>query len=442
MPMLYKWGAGRHPDHPVVTEAYDEYLITEEGNKILDAAAGAAVVNLGHSPDDIADVLFKQANQVGYTSTAYFTSPAIESLGEKLEQITPGDLNTAFLANSGSEANESAIKLARDYHVAHGEPARETVIGRWQSYHGATLGALSASGNTGRRTIYKPLMRDWPKIGPAYPYRWPYQGTPEEQAEAAAGELERLILQEGPETVAAFIAEPVSGSSIPVAHPHPRYYKEVRRICNKYGVLFIADEVMVGFGRTGEHFACEHYDVVPDMLTLGKGMSAGFAPISATMIRDHIIETIEDVNQPFYHGHTFSANPISTAVADCVVDRYTEELLEIVRKRGETLFEELEPLTMSAIVGEIRQLGLMIGIEFVADKETKQPFDPDEEVSNQVFNQTLEKGVYTYPGGGSVDGHRGDHIMIAPPLTINEDGIEQIGNAVRDSVNEVETALR
>lgn len=441
MSTLYKWGAGRDPDHPVITDAYDEYLVTEDGEEIIDAAAGAAVVNLGHSPDGVDEVMAEQASRVGYTSTSYFTSPPVDSLSEKLAAMTPGSLNTTFLSNSGSEAVESAIKLARDYHVARGEPEREAVIGRWQGYHGATLGALSASGNTGRRTTYKPYLQDWPKIGPAYPYRWEYSGSPEEQAKAAAGELETLIKQEGPETVAAFIAEPVSGSSIPVAHPHPRYYQEVRRICDEYGVLFIADEVMVGFGRTGTMFASEHFDIVPDMLTLGKGMSAGFAPISATMIRDELLEPLEDAEHSFYHGHTFSGNPIATAVADHVVDRYTPELLANARARGEQLVDGLAALRDSSIVGDVRQLGLMVGVEFVADPETGEPFDPDLGVSKRIFERAFERGVYTYPGGGSVDGHRGDHLMLAPPLILNEDVADEITRTVVDVVSDVERDL-
>jgi adenosylmethionine-8-amino-7-oxononanoate aminotransferase len=441
MSTLYKWGAGRDPDHPVITDAYNEYLVTEEGEKIIDAAAGAAVVNLGHSPDGVADVMAKQASHVGYTSTSYFTSPPVDALSEKVAGMTPGSLNAVFLSNSGSEAVESAIKLARDYHVARGETERETVIGRWQGYHGATLGALSASGNTGRRTTYKPFLKDWPKIGPAYPYRWGYDGSPEEQAEAAARELEMLIRREGPETIAAFIAEPVSGSSIPVAHPHPKYYQEIRRICDEYGVVFIADEVMVGFGRTGKPFACEHFDVVPDMMTLGKGMSAGFAPISATVIRDEIVETLEDEEHAFYHGHTFSANPVSTAVADVVVDRYTPDLLENARTRGAALVDALEPLRESPIVGEIRQLGLMVGVEFVADRETKEPFDPELKVYERVFDRAFDRGVYVYPGSGSVDGHRGDHVMLSPPLTLDAAVGDEIARVVLKSVADVEAEL-
>lgn len=441
MSTLYKWGAGRDPTHPLITDAYDEYLVTDEGDTIIDAAAGAAVVNLGHSLKGVEDVMAEQASHVGYTSTSYFTTPPVKSLAAKLSALTLGSLDTMFLTNSGSEAVESAIKLARDYHVARGDATKETVIGRWQSYHGATLGALSASGNTARRTTYNPMLARWPKIGPAYPYRWEHDGSPEEQAISAAKELETLIEQEGPETVAAFIAEPVSGSSIPVAHPHPAYYQEIRRICDEYNVLFIADEVMVGCGRTGTMFACEHFDVVPDMLTLGKGLSAGYAPISATMIDDHVVETIEAADHSFYHGHTFSGNPVSTAVADFVVDHYTADVLANARARGTDLVAALEPLHRSPIVGDIRQLGLMVGVEFVADRETKAPFDPERAVYKQIFQRAFDQGVYVYPGNGSVDGRAGDHLMLSPPLTLDRDVAMEIADVVVESVQSVATDL-
>lgn len=440
MGVFYKWGAGRNPDHPEIVDAYDSTLVTANGTELLDAAAGAAVVNLGHSLEGVGDVMAAQADRVGYVSTSHFSTPSVESVGEKLATMTPGSLNHAFFVDSGSEAVESAIKLARAYHVARGEPTREAVIGRWNSYHGATLGALAASGNTGRRTVYDPLLRDWPKVGPAYPYRWEYGGTPEEQAIAAARELERLVRREGPETVAAFVAEPVGGSSIPATRPHPAYYREVRRICSEYGLLFIADEVMVGFGRTGEPFACEGLGVVPDLMALGKGLSAGYAPISATMASDRVVETLEDNDHPFQHGHTYSGNPVSTAVADHVLGRYTEDLFAAVRRRGRRLEAALEPLSESPIVGEVRRVGLQVGIEFVADRETKAPFDPDADVARRIYDDALANGVYTYPGGGSVDGQAGDHLMLSPPFVVDDDAIGAIADAVVSAVNRVADA--
>lgn len=436
--LFHKWGGGIDPDFPRIERAYDEFLVTEDGRELVDAAAGAAVVNLGHSVPGVADVAGEQLSEVSYLSLSHFAHDAPDELAASLAAVSPGDLNTAFFVNSGSEATETAFKLARTYHRLTGNPQKQTIIGRWQSYHGATLGALSASGNTTRRSEYKPMLQGWPHIPPAYPYRWSYDGTREEQAIAAARELETAIKQEGPETVAAFIAEPVSGASIPAAHPHPAYYEEIRRICDAYDVLFIADEVMTGFGRTGRLFAVEHFDVVPDLMTLGKGISGGYAPISATMIRDGVAEPFENSSDhPFAHGHTFGGNPLSAAIALHVVDQYTDAVLETGRKRGEKLAAELSPLREHPIVGDFRRVGAMVGIEFVADRETKAPFDPDLNVGKRVYDHALEAGVYTYPGSGSVDGLAGDHLMLTPPLTIGEESVERVAEAVRAAVDSV-----
>jgi adenosylmethionine-8-amino-7-oxononanoate aminotransferase len=442
MSVFYKWGGGLYPDHPTVAEAHDEFLVLDTGEEIIDGASGAAVVNLGHSVSGVAERMAEQTNDVGYMSLSYFSNEPAEDLAAELERRTPRNLNSVFLVNSGSEANEAAIKLARAYHVATGNPQKETVISRWQSYHGSTIATLSASGNTSRRTEYQPLLKSWPHIPPAYPYRWDYTGTPEEQAVAAARELETAIKQEGAETVAAFIAEPVSGASIPAAHPHPAYFEEIRRICDEYDVLFIADEVMTGFGRTGEMFAVDHFDVVPDMLSLGKGISGGYAPISGLMVHDDIAAEFESgEGNEFNHGHTFCGHPVASAVAAHVTSQYDDDLVQTGADQGERLVSELAPLEDHPMVGDFRSIGLMIGLEFVADREAKTPFDRDLDVNKRVYEEALERGVYTYPGSGSVDGRAGDHLMLAPPLTVSTESIEEIASVVVDSVETVANDL-
>lgn len=433
--VFYKWGGGVGPDFPRIERAYDEFLVTADGQEIIDAAAGAAVVTLGHSLPGVDDVTNRQIDEVSYLSLSHFSHAAPEELAAKLAAMAPAGLSHAFFANSGSEANETAFKLAREYHRRTGNEQKSVVIGRKQSYHGATLGALSATGNAGRRRGFEPLLLDFPHISAAYPYRWSFTGSPEEQAEAAAAELEDEIRRCGPETVAAFIAEPVGGASIPAAAPHPVYYEEVRRICDEYEVLFVADEVMTGFGRTGPAFAMEHYDVSPDLMTIGKGISGGFAPISATLVADHVASAFDDDGFP--HGHTFGGNPLSAAVANYVVDQYTPEIFDRGRQRGRQLVEELAPLADHPMVGDFRSMGLMVGLEFVADRETKRPFDPSKGVYEQVYDEALERGVYTYPGSGSVDGVAGDHLMLSPPLTVSEQSVTEIANAVIDSVDAV-----
>jgi adenosylmethionine-8-amino-7-oxononanoate aminotransferase len=436
--LFHKWGAGIGPALPRIERAHDEFLVTDEGEELVDAAAGAAVANLGHSVPGVADVMAEQADRVSYLSTSHFTHAATEALADSLAALAPADLETTFLVGSGSEATEAAFKLAHSYHRARGASTKHKVVSRWQAYHGSTLGALAASGNTTRRTPFDAMLPRWPHIGPAYPYRWGYEGTPEEQAREAAGELERTIKQEGPETVAAFVAEPVGGASIPAARPHRAYYEEVRRICDEHDVLFVADEVMTGFGRTGRTFAVEHYGVVPDLLVVGKGLSAGYAPISAVVAREEIAEPFHaDGSGSFPHGHTYAGNPVAAAVADHVVEHYTPDLLSTARDRGETIRGELEPLSDHPMVGEIRHVGAMLGIEFVADRETKEPFDPDLGVSHRLYDAAMERGVYTYPGSGSADGIAGDHVMLAPPLNVSDESAERIGRVVVESVEAV-----
>lgn len=432
MSVFYKWGAGIDPDHVRIERAYDEFLVRPDGSEIIDAASGALVVNLGHSLPNVSSIMAEQADTLSYVSTSHFSNDPVERLADRLREFVPSPLTSTFLVNSGSEANETAIKLARAYHLATGNAQKSTVISRYQSYHGATVGALSAGGSQHRKLPFEPLLHDWPKIEPAYPYRWPHDGSPEEQAVAAAGELERVIKREGPETVAAFIAEPVSGSSIPAARPHPAYYREVRRLCDRYDVLFIADEVMTGFGRTGERFAVEHFDVVPDILTVGKGLSSGFTPIGAAIVHERIADVFNASGEhSFTHGHTFSANPLSAAIADEVVQQYSDELLADVSRLGKLLTDWLRPLEGHPNVGEIRGIGLMVGVEFVASPETKEPFSPELNVSKRIFEACLGEGVYIYPGGYSVDGQEGDHVLLGPPFTTSDESIERIATVFR-----------
>jgi adenosylmethionine-8-amino-7-oxononanoate aminotransferase len=436
-PVFYKWGGGIDPDFPTVDSAYDEFLVTDGGTEIIDAAAGAAVVNLGHSLPGVGERMKEQADELSYLSLSHFSHEAPQRLARKIADSAPGDLSRVFFTNSGSEANESAFKLARSYFRETGHAQKSTIIGRWQSYHGATLGALAATGNTGRRQPFRSLVPDWPHIPAAYPYRWDYDGTPEEQARAAARELEVEIRQQGHESVAAFIAEPVGGASIPAARPHPAYYEEIRRICDEYDVLFVADEVMTGFGRTGPMFAMEHYDVTPDMLTLGKGLSSGFAPISAVVVREEIAAEFGRHGTGFPHGHTFSGNPLSAAVADHVIDQYTDDVLETGKERGQQLVHELAALEDHPMVGVLRSTGPMVGIEFVADAETGEPFDPSLSVYKRVYEEAFDRGVYTYPGRGSYDGVAGDHMMLSPPLTVSRASVSAIADAVTAAVETV-----
>ncbi|WP_424009454.1 aspartate aminotransferase family protein [Haloferax denitrificans] len=435
--IFYKWGGGVEPDLPRVDHATDEFLVTESGEELVDAAAGAAVTNLGHSVPGIEQIFESQSADVSYLSLSHFSHDAPEQLARTLASRSPGDLEKVFFTNSGSEANEAAFKLAREYFRARGKTEKSVVVSRWQSYHGATFGALSATGNTLRRRGFEPYLTDWEHISPAYPYRWSFDGTDEEQARAAARELETTIRQRGPETVAAFVAEPVGGASIPAAAPHPAYYEEIRAICDEYDVLFIADEVMTGFGRTGPLFAMERYGVTPDMMTLGKGLTGGYTPMSAVLVSDAVADEFARNDVSFAHGHTFAGNPLSAAVANFVVERYTDGVLEQGRARGAQLVSELDALRDHPMVGDFRAVGPMVGLEFVADRASKAPFDPELKVYEQVYDAALDRGVYTYPGRGSVDGVAGDHLMLAPPLTLSKASVSRIATAVEAAVEAV-----
>lgn len=439
--ILNQWGVA-DGSLPRIERAYDEFLVTADGHELIDATSGLVVVNLGHSLDGVDEVMAQQARDVAFVAPTQFTTDSVQELSEKLATLTPGSLNTSFFVSSGSQAVESALKLARVYHRRNGHPDKTEFISRWQSYHGATLGALSLSGRSRQRSQYKPLLQEWTHIDPANPSRWDYTGTPEEQARAAARQLEATIRQHGPETVAAFVAEPVSGSSLPAACPHPAYFEEVRRICDRYDVLFIADEVMTGFGRTGRAFAVEHHDVVPDILVVGKGLSSGYAPASAMVIRDELADVFTgDRENAFDHGFTYAGNPVSTAVAAHVLDHYTEELYETVRKRGEKLREQLDPLADHPHVGEIRHSGLLFGIEFVADSATGEPFDPDLNVAQRMHTEALDRGAFVYPGTGCVDGIAGDHLTVAPPLTTSEATLDELATILRATVETVSERL-
>lgn len=434
--LLHQWG--RVDDsNPRVTDAHDEFLETATGETIIDGMAGLAVVNLGYSVPGVGDAAAEQLEAVQFVNPAAFSTEATDELARKLTTFAPDPLNTAFFVSSGSQAIESTLKAVLRYHRARDETTKTSFVSRWQSYHGSTAGALSLTGRTHHRSEFAPLLHDWPHIPPANPSRWSYDGSPETQARAAARDLERAITQAGPETVAGFVVEFVSGSSLPAAHPHPAYYEEVRRICDEYDVLLVADEVLTGFGRTGERFGIDHYPVSPDIMVVGKGLSNGCAPISGMLLSDEVASTFAaDDGTKFKHGFTFGGNPVSSAVASVILDRYTDDLLETVRDKEALLASELAALDRHPLVGDVRHLGLLFGVEF-ADPDTMEPFDPDLEIARRVGDETLDRGVYVYPGMGSVDGNRGDHVTLAPPLTSAESSIRTIASTLVEALDVV-----
>ena len=419
------------------------YLFDTDGRRYLDACAGVHVVSIGHGVPEIAQAMYDQAAKVSFTYGRFLTQPQVD-LADHIAAITPGDLSRVFFISGGSEATESALKIARKYHLTTGNPKKYKIISRWQSWHGNTLGALSMSGRTVWREDYVPYLLDFPHIPPPFCYRCPYGDEHPACRMHCAEELERVIHQEGSDYIAAFIAEPILGTSAPGATPPPEYFPTIREICDRHNILMIVDEVVTGFGRTGVNFGIEHWDgVVPDIMCTGKGLSSGYTPIAATIARDEIYDAIYAASPAFVHGHTYGGNPLSCATA-LAVQNYIDqhELVTNCRKMGERMLEKLKPLQELPIVGDVRGKGLMIGVEFVADKQQRTPFTADQNVTSRIVNSAFEKGVLLMPGApGLVDGVAGDHVAISPPFTISAEEVDETVRVVRESVEEISREL-
>ncbi len=421
-----------------ITHGEGVYLFDSEGRSYLDACAGVHVVSIGHGVPEIADAMRDQARKVSFTYSRFLSQPQLD-LAEKIVEMAPEGLSRVFFISGGSEATESALKMARKYHIETGNPKKYKVISRWQSWHGNTIGALSMSGRTSWRQDYVPYLLDCPHIPPPYCYRCPYDKTYPECQLACATDLERVIQQEGSEYISAFIAEPILGTSAAGVAPPPDYYPTIREICDRHNVLLIADEVVTGFGRTGIPFAMDHWGVVPDIMTTGKGLSSGYTPIAATITQERVYEAVFKSSTAFAHGHTYGGNPLSCATA-LAVQEYIEkhDLVTRCAQRGKLMLEKLKSLEELPIVGEVRGKGLLIGIEFVADKVTRATFDPSLGVTSRVVDQAFERGVLVMPGApGLVDGARGDHIALSPPFTVTESEVQQIAEVLTNSIEQV-----
>ena len=416
-----------------------------DGNRYVDAIASNQNVNIGHGVESVADVAREQLASLEHITSRFFvTDPAIEYT-EKIAEFTPDGFEHAWLVSSGSEANESAIKMARQYHVARGNERKYKVISRRRSYHGNTAGAMAVSGFPARKSMMEPLYADYPKAPSASPYRCEFcDGDGGEACGVrAADELERIVVDEGPENVAAFIAEPVTGAANAAAPPHDGYFERVREICDEYDLLFIVDEVMAGFGRTGENFAIEHWDVTPDIITGAKGMSGGYTPVGGAMPHDRVVDVFEDEAGGFLHGHTYCFNPASAAIGSAVLDYVREnDLVANAREVGAHMRDRFEEFYDYEMVGDVRGTGLMLGVEFVGDRETKAPLDSTgEEFRSLLFETGLDEGVLTYPGGGHVGGTAGDFTLVSPPLTIDESVADEIVDRLHATFETVEAEL-
>ncbi len=425
---------------PTVARGQGCYLFDTEGRRYFDGSGGAAVSCLGHGDPEVTEAIKAQLDRVAFAHTGFFTSQPAEALADLLIEHAPGRLDRVYFVSGGSEAMEAALKLARQYHVETGEPQRRHVIARRQSYHGNTLGALAAGGNAWRRAPFAPLLVETTHIAPCYAYRGQTEGeSAETYGLRMADELEAEIERLGSETVMAFLAEPVVGATLGAVPAVPGYFKRIREICDRHGVLLILDEVMCGMGRTGHLFACEADGVAPDILAIAKGLGAGYQPIGAMLCTDTIYEAVENGSGLFQHGHTYIGHPAACEGALAVVRALiARDLVARAASLGDRLDETLrQRLGDHPHVGDIRGRGLFRGVEIVADRASKAPFEAAHGVAAALKRATFESGLICYPMGGTVDGRQGDHVLLAPPFVMDEDQIEEIVGPLAAAIDAV-----
>jgi adenosylmethionine-8-amino-7-oxononanoate aminotransferase len=414
------------------------FITDKDGRSYIDGSGGAAVSCLGHGHPEVMAAMRAQMDRIAYAHTSFFTTDVAEELAERLVDLAPEGLDYVYLVSGGSEAVEAAMKMARQYFVEIGQPQRRHFIARRQSYHGNTLGALAAGGNAWRRAQFQPILPETHHVSPCYAYRDQKDGeTPEAYAARLAGELEAKILELGADQVIAFIVEPVVGATLGAVGPVADYFARIRRVCDKYGVLLILDEVMCGMGRTGTVFACEQEGISPDLVTIAKGLGGGYQPIGAVLLSEKIYRAFAEGSGLFQHGHTYICHPMAAAAALKVVELISQpEMLENVRLMGERLQAGLDArLGQHPHVGDIRGRGLFRGIEIVADKETKAPFDPALKIHARIKKEAMARGLLCYPMGGTIDGRLGDHVLLAPPYIISPEEVDQIVERIAGAID-------
>ncbi len=413
-----------------------------DGKDYIDASGGAAVSCLGHGHQDVLAAMHAQLDRLAYAHTSFFTTEVAEELGQDLVTHAPDGISHVYFVSGGSEAIEAALKLARQYFVERGETGRRHFIGRRQSYHGNTLGALAVGGNEWRRRQFAPLLIDTHHVSPCYAYRDKRAEETEEQyGERLARELEAKVLALGPDSVIAFVAETVGGATSGAIPPVAGYFRRVRDICDRYGVLLILDEVMCGMGRTGTLHACEQEGIAPDLMAIAKGLGGGFAPIGAVLVGGKIFEALQEGSGFFQHGHTYLGHPLACAAA-LAVQRVIrrDSLLDNVKRQGAYLSRRLnERFGNHHHVGDVRGRGLFQAIEIVADRASKQPFDPALKLHARIKKAAMARGLMVYPMGGTVDGASGDHVLIAPPFIVDETVIDTVVDRLGEAV---EAALK
>ncbi len=408
---------------PLAVRGEGAWIVDEAGRRYLDACGGAMVVGAGHGVAEIAAAVAAQAHRLAYVNGTQFTNAAAEELASELAELLPEPLRFSYFLSSGSEAVEAAVKLARQYWCERGRPGKWKVISRNPSYHGNTLAALALSGREHYRRTFRPLLLDLPRIPAPDPYRHPGAACAACNGEALAAE----IAAQGPETVAAFLAEPILGSSGGAVVPPPAYYRRVAELCREHEILYIADEVLTGCGRTGKWFAFQHYDPVPEIVVLGKGLNGGYAPLSAVVASREIVAALAGGSGAFNHAQTYCNNPVACAAGAATV-RYLKrhDLVARCAEMSGAFFAALATLACHPAVGDVRGAGLLAGIELVLDRATREPMPRAWRFAERLADRAREEGLLVWPNAGHADGTRGDLLMLAPPLTITREEVTEI----------------
>ena len=427
-------------EFPTAVRGEGCWIIASDVRRYLDASGQAAVVSIGHGVKEIGEAMAAQAGRIAFAHTTQFHSEAAERLAGRLLALAPANFRSGgrvYFTSGGSEATETAIKLARQFHLESGQPSRHRVISRRQSYHGSTLGAMSVSGNVARRAPYAPLLAEWGHVAPCFCYHCPFDKKYPECGIACGEDLGNFLRENDARSAAAFIFEPVVGATLAAAVPPDGYVQRVAQICREQGILLIADEIMTGMGRTGRVFAVDHWNVEPDLILVGKGVASGYAPLGAVLVSARVAASFAQGSGVLQHGFTYQAHPVSAAAGNAVLD-YLERhgLFDRVTTAGEELRAALQPIAGHPNVGEIRGKGLLLGIEFVKDKNTREPFAMELNVAEKIRQAALEKNVLTYPSQGCVDGVRGDHLLLAPPFVISGKECSQVAQALQFAVTQ------
>lgn len=434
------FGRNSRTELPTVASGEGVYLFDKNGKRYLDGSGGAAVSCLGHSNSRVRAALKNQLEKLAFAHTGFFTSEPAELLAEQLIAKAPNGIEKVYLVSGGSEAVEAALKLARQYFLEIGQPKRSRIIARRQSYHGNTLGALAVGGNVWRRRQFSPLLIETSHISPCFAYRGQQpEETIEQYSLRMANELEEEITRLGSDNVMAFIAEPVVGATLGAVPPTPGYFRHIRKICDQHGILFIADEVMCGAGRTGSLFAIDQESVTPDIITMAKGLGAGYQPLGAMLCQKYIHDAIAEGSGFFQHGHTYHGHSLAAAAGVAVLREMDEKgLVEQVKQTGEYLHSALGlEFGQNPYVGDIRGRGLFMGIEFVVDRRTKEPFDPNLNMAGKLKAAAMSEGLVCYPMQGTIDGARGDHVLLAPAYIITEAQVDELVEKLARAIDRV-----